>query len=109
MKQILLLFICSFFTIVINAQQNIVPSSAMFHAYIKPVKEGLKPYQMVKGIKWKFKTEGKIFSSAIIIKGLALVGSEDKNLYAINIHTGKQKTEIYHRCCCTFFTRSLWQ
>lgn len=91
MKQILSLFICSFFTLIINAQQNIVLSSAIFHPYYKPHKKGLQTFQPVKGIKWKFKTEGKIFSSAIIINGIALVGSEDKNLYAININTGKQK------------------
>src|SRR5436309_1790971 len=36
-------------------------------------------------IKWKFKTNGKIFSSPAIVKGIAYAGSEDSNLYAVNI------------------------
>ncbi len=40
-------------------------------------------------IKWKFKTRGKVFSSPAICKGIAYVGSEDHNLYAINEQTGK--------------------
>ncbi|HTD40030.1 MAG TPA: PQQ-binding-like beta-propeller repeat protein [Mucilaginibacter sp.] len=40
-------------------------------------------------IKWKFKTQGKVFSSPAICSGIAYVGSEDHSLYAINVQTGK--------------------
>src|SRR5436190_591947 len=91
MKQIFSLFICCLFTIVIKAQQLIATSSAMFHGYAEENKNGHKPYQPVEGIQWKFKTKGKIFSSPTIINDIIFVGSEDKNLYAIDQHTGKQK------------------
>jgi outer membrane protein assembly factor BamB len=39
-------------------------------------------------LKWKFKTQGKVFSSPAICKGIAYIGSEDHNLYAINVQTG---------------------
>jgi outer membrane protein assembly factor BamB len=42
-------------------------------------------------LQWKFKTRGKIFSSPAISDGIAFVGSEDKNLYAIDTKSGKQK------------------
>jgi len=42
------------------------------------------------GIKWKFKSDGKIFSSPAIAGNVAYIGSGDHNLYAINITTGKQ-------------------
>jgi outer membrane protein assembly factor BamB len=38
---------------------------------------------------WKFQTGGKIFSSPAISGGTAFVGSEDKNLYAVDIKSGK--------------------
>ncbi|MDB4925916.1 PQQ-binding-like beta-propeller repeat protein [Mucilaginibacter sp.] len=40
-------------------------------------------------IKWRFKTRGKVFSSPAICKDIAYIGSEDHNLYAINLQTGK--------------------
>lgn len=91
MKQILSLFICTFLAIAISAQQNIVASSSMFHGNTLPDKSNNKPCQPIEGIKWKFKTGGKIFSSPAVMNGLVLVGSEDKNLYAIDLQTGKQK------------------
>ncbi len=42
-------------------------------------------------MKWKFKTKGKVFSSPAISNELAFIGSEDKNLYAVNIYTGISK------------------
>jgi outer membrane protein assembly factor BamB len=43
------------------------------------------------GVKWKFKTEGKIFSSPALVNGVVYVGSEDGYLYAINAGTGMLK------------------
>ena len=48
-------------------------------------------YQPIDTVKWKFKTSGKIFSSPAMLNGIAIIGSEDKNLYAVDINTGKQK------------------
>ena len=42
-------------------------------------------------LKWKFRTGGKIFSSPVINKGVAFVGSEDGNCYAVHIADGKLK------------------
>ena len=39
--------------------------------------------------KWKFKTDGKVFSSPAIMNGIAYAGSEDSNLYAVDVSTGK--------------------
>jgi eukaryotic-like serine/threonine-protein kinase len=39
-------------------------------------------------VRWKFKTNGKIFSSPVIKDGLAYIGSEDSNLYAIRTYSG---------------------
>jgi outer membrane protein assembly factor BamB len=41
-------------------------------------------------VKWKFKTNGKIFSSPAVSDGTAYIGSEDHNLYAVDLKTGKQ-------------------
>src|SRR6266851_740778 len=40
-------------------------------------------------VRWKFKTGDKVFSSPIIKDGLAYVGSEDSNLYAIKTYSGE--------------------
>ena len=48
-------------------------------------------YQPIDKVKWTFKTGGKVFSSPAILKGIAVIGSEDKNLYAVDIKTGRQK------------------
>lgn len=55
------------------------------HCGIIPTKE----YSGFGTEKWKFKTKGKIFSSPAVLNGLAYIGSEDKNLYAINLEKGK--------------------
>ncbi|HEY3405530.1 MAG TPA: PQQ-binding-like beta-propeller repeat protein [Ohtaekwangia sp.] len=41
-------------------------------------------------VKWKFATGGKIFSSPVLVNGVAYVGSEDGCVYAID-DSGKQK------------------
>lgn len=40
---------------------------------------------------WKFRTGGRIFSSPAIYQGTAFIGSEDKNLYAIDAKSGSLK------------------
>jgi outer membrane protein assembly factor BamB len=41
--------------------------------------------------RWSFKTNGKVFSSPLINNGVMYIGSEDGNLYAIDIGTGVLK------------------
>jgi outer membrane protein assembly factor BamB len=45
-------------------------------------------YSTFAGLKWQFKTAGKIFSSPAVIGGIAYIGSEDHNLYAVDVKTG---------------------
>jgi eukaryotic-like serine/threonine-protein kinase len=40
-------------------------------------------------VKWKFRTQGRIFSSPALSDNLLLIGSADKNLYALNQESGK--------------------
>ena len=64
---------------------------AMFHACEKHC--GMYPsknYTSFGSTKWKFSTKGKIFSSPAVFEGVAYIGSEDKNLYAVDIATGKE-------------------
>jgi outer membrane protein assembly factor BamB len=50
--------------------------------------EGPKTF---KGVKWAFKTGGCVLSSAAVADGVAYIGSDDKNLYALDTATGKEK------------------
>ena len=43
------------------------------------------------GVKWTFKTHGRIFSSPAVAGGVIYVGSTDHNLYAVNLAEGSQK------------------
>ncbi|KAF2330693.1 PQQ-binding-like beta-propeller repeat protein [Flavobacterium daemonense] len=49
-----------------------------------------KGYQPIGDLKWKFKTNGKIFSSPIAKNGAIYIGSEDGFLYSINEKSGKE-------------------
>lgn len=71
------------------AQQETNIPWALFHACEKhcgiyPVKE----YKDFGELKWKLKTGGKIFSSPAVLNGIAYIGSEDKNLYAVDAANG---------------------
>ena len=39
---------------------------------------------------WKFKTDGQVKSSPVIDSNFVFVGSNDENIYAIDLHTGNQ-------------------
>jgi outer membrane protein assembly factor BamB len=47
--------------------------------------------RQLKGVKWAFKTGGWILSSPAIADGVVYIGSDDKNLYAVDAATGKEK------------------
>lgn len=72
-----------------TAQKESGKPSTMFHQQTAVVPNS-QPYAPIGDLKWKFKTGGKIFSSPAVVKGVALIGSEDGNLYAVNTATGKQ-------------------
>ncbi|WP_183561930.1 PQQ-binding-like beta-propeller repeat protein [Mucilaginibacter sp. SP1R1] len=46
-------------------------------------------YTGLGAVKWNFKTRGEVLSSPAICNGIVYIGSQDHNLYAINIQTGK--------------------
>jgi glucose dehydrogenase len=86
---------------------------AAFHAGAKHTGVySTKNYSAFSGLKWKFKTNGKVFSSPVISDGIAYIGSEDNNLYAVNIKTGRLRWEfctggavnsspaVYHNLVC---------
>jgi outer membrane protein assembly factor BamB len=43
------------------------------------------------GVQWKFKTRGHVFSSPAVYAGVVYVGSDDRNLYALDAATGTEK------------------
>ena len=88
--RILIFLLCCQYTIF--SQNEIKMPASVFHANNKHdgVYQG-KGYQNFSGLKWKFTTNGKIFSSPAIMNDVAYIGSADSNLYAIDINTGQQK------------------
>ena len=47
--------------------------------------------KQLKGVKWAFQTGGPVVSSPTVVDGVAYVGSDDKQLYAVDLATGKEK------------------
>ncbi len=45
----------------------------------------------LKGVKWTFKTGAAVISSPIVAGDTLYVGSDDKNLYAVDLATGREK------------------
>jgi outer membrane protein assembly factor BamB len=43
------------------------------------------------GVKWKFKTEGPVRSSPVLLDGILYIGSDDQSVYAIEEESGTQK------------------
>lgn len=84
------LFVCMLFIFSKISGQDIAFKPAMFHSneVRKSIYEPVS-YKKFKGVKWNFKTGGKIFSSPVIAEGIAYFGSEDSNFYAVNTSSGK--------------------
>lgn len=80
------------FSTTLNAQHNTIQSPLAFPRQNNAV-PGVagEMYRPVDDLRWRFKTGGKIFSSPVIHDGVALIGSEDGNLYAVDITTGKEQ------------------
>lgn len=91
MKHCLPFFICFFAAHCTNAQQPQNKAAIALQHNASHIPGGNQAFVPIKNIQWAFKTNGKIFSSPAISKGIVFIGSEDKSLYAINIKTGKQK------------------
>src|SRR5690349_24644617 len=49
------------------------------------------------GVKWTFKTAGRVYSSPAVVDGVVFVGSGDGNLYAIDAGSGAQKWKFTTR------------
>jgi len=48
-------------------------------------------------VKWKFKTDGRVFSSPIANRGTIYVGADDGNLYALNMKNGSLIWKFFTR------------
>lgn len=89
-KVIFLIFPCFLF---FSCSMHIPLLNGVFHSddahtgvyLIYPVEN----YKNFGALHWKFKTGGKILSSPVVLDGIAYVGSEDSNLYAIHAATGE--------------------
>jgi outer membrane protein assembly factor BamB len=64
--------------------------SKTLNAFSNHIFDG-KGYQPIGSLKWKYKTEGKIFASPIVKNGIVYIGSEDGFLYAIEEKSGNSK------------------
>jgi outer membrane protein assembly factor BamB len=90
MPKYLVIFIFCWMNIACG-QSNSNSAATVFHAGATHI--GVYPgesYRSFGSLRWKFKTQGKIFSSPALSNGIAYIGSADHNLYAIDIKTGKQ-------------------
>jgi outer membrane protein assembly factor BamB len=79
--------VLSFFSIVAAAE-----GQSMFRG--DPAHSGISTEAgpaVLKGVKWAFKTEGAVVSSPVSSGGVLFVGSDDKNLYALEQATGALK------------------
>ncbi|WP_243860467.1 outer membrane protein assembly factor BamB family protein [Flavobacterium poyangense] len=65
-------------------------NSSILNSFTNRVFKG-EGYRPIGDLKWKFKTEGKIFSSPITKNGILYVGSEDGYFYAIDEKSGNLK------------------
>jgi outer membrane protein assembly factor BamB len=46
-------------------------------------------------VKWKFHTDGQVISSPAVVNGMAIFGSTDGNLYAVDLESGTQKWKLF--------------
>jgi outer membrane protein assembly factor BamB len=80
-----------FITSSLIAQRAVNTPVSMFHADARHSGNYSSRGHKIGGLKWKFKTQGKIFSSPAVVNDVAFIGSEDGNLYAIDSKSGKEK------------------
>ncbi|MBF4487889.1 PQQ-binding-like beta-propeller repeat protein [Flavobacterium sp. CSZ] len=90
MKRFLASLPLYFFLLFIHSALSQNKNTPTLNAFSNRIFDG-KGYQPLSNIKWKFKTEGKIFSSPIAKNGIVYIGSEDGFLYAIEEKSGNLK------------------
>ncbi len=91
-KAVLCLLVTAVFFLMAGCDSNTNKSLSMFLG--DPQHSGLYNTQGVSelhGLKWKFKTEGRIFASPTLYNNVVYIGSDDKNFYAFESKTGKLK------------------
>jgi outer membrane protein assembly factor BamB len=89
----LFVFLTTLFIVSCNGHSS--STAGIFHA--DQSHTGVYPAQDFKNfglVKWKYKTNGKIFSSPVIAEGLAFVGSEDSCLYALDATSGALRWKL---------------
>ena len=84
---LILLFVNLFFS---NSALSQKDNSKIINAFSDRVFNG-DGYQPLESLKWKYKTDGKIFSSPIAKDGVVYIGSEDGFLSAIDEKSGNLK------------------
>jgi len=84
---LILLLLNLFFLNSALSQKN---NPKIINAFSNPIFDG-KGYQPLGDLKWKFKTEGKIFASPLVKNGVVYIGSEDGFLYALDEKSGETK------------------
>jgi outer membrane protein assembly factor BamB len=87
-----------FASVVCLACSNNNPASSYAGFHADEAHTGIyqeKTFKDFDSLQWIFKSSGKIFSSPIIVNGVAYVGSEDSNLYAINTSDGTLKWKLH--------------
>lgn len=92
MRNTTLLVVFIFQHYALSAQNQVPSSYSQFQ--VNPAHTGIYVSGAGGGlgtVKWTFQTGGKVFSSPVVLNGTVYIGSEDKNLYAIDIHTGKAR------------------
>ena len=84
------LLICISFVLILACKGNKNYESAFFHA-----DAGHSGFfnttgiRKLHGVKWEFKSEGRLFSSPVIWKGKVFIGSDDNYVYALDKSRGK--------------------
>jgi outer membrane protein assembly factor BamB len=86
MKRILLLIALAITPLPAVFAQNMFRGNPTHAGVYDP--EGPRQF---KGVKWAFKTGGSVVSSPTVVDGVAYVGSDDKELHAVDLATGKEK------------------
>lgn len=82
-------FILAIYLLVSGCSNDRISDQVMFHSNAAHTGIYQAPEsKMLGNLNWKFKTGGPVFSSPAVVNGIAYVGSEDSNLYAVSLDSG---------------------
>ena len=89
-KSVLFIAICFVLALVGCKQKKDNPQIITFHsnAARTGVYDSTLRFKKFGSLNWKYKTNGKIFSSPAVANGITYFGSEDGSLYALDVNTG---------------------